>query len=306
MRFGLAGTGPWARIAHGPGLVRAKDVDLVGVWGRDPDKAASLAADLGATPYVDYGDFLRDVDAVAYCLPPDVQAELALEAVRAGKHVLLDKPVATSASAAHALADAAAAAGVGSVVFFTDRFAQQSREWFEQVRRSSGWQGGWLHWFSALQAPGNPFGDSPWRRQRGALWDTGPHAISTLTAALGPVTAVTAVPGVNDVATLVLQHEGGVTSTAMLTQYAPPAAEHFEAVVFGESGLLSLPPRVDETVPDLLAAAAEELCAAVEAGVAHDLDVRFGAHVVDLLVEAERQIAAAHADPDGERAEASS
>ena len=34
MRFGLVGTGPWARRTHGPGLKAASGVELVGVWGR--------------------------------------------------------------------------------------------------------------------------------------------------------------------------------------------------------------------------------------------------------------------------------
>jgi predicted dehydrogenase len=280
-------------MAHGPGLVRADGVELVGVWGRDPDKAAALAAELGARPYDDYPAMLRDVDAVAFCLPPDVQPGLALDAARAGKHLLLDKPVATTPAAAHALVEAVAAAGVASVVFFTDRFVQQSRDWIQEIRNTPGWQGGWLHWFSALQAPGNPFGASAWRHQRGALWDTGPHAISTLGAALGPVRSLTAVGGERDLVTLVLQHDAGLTSTAMLTQFAAPAAARFEVVVFGEAGLVPMPRRPETAAfAELLAVAAEELCAAADSGAGHELDVRFGAHVVDLLADAEAQVTA--------------
>ncbi len=293
MRFGLVGTGPWARIAHGPGLSRADGVELAGVWGRDPQKAAALADDLGTRPYDDYMALLRDVDAVAFCVPPDVQAALAPDAARAGKHLLLDKPVATSVEAAHALAAAVATAGVASVVFFTDRFVPRSRDWFSQVRGTPGWQGGWLHWFSAVQASDFGVDQSSWRYERGALWDTGPHAVSTLGAALGPVRSVTAVAGKGDLVTLVLHHDTGVTSTAMLTQFAAPAAARFEAVVFGEAGLFPMPPRPDAAVADLLAMAAVELCASAGSGVAHELDVRFGAHVVDLLADAEAQVGAA-------------
>ena len=47
LRFGLVGTGPWAMLAHGPGLLAADSVDLVGVWGRNPDKAAEVGRELG-------------------------------------------------------------------------------------------------------------------------------------------------------------------------------------------------------------------------------------------------------------------
>src|SRR5919199_2662254 len=193
MRFGLVGTGAWAAMAHGPGLVSVDEVEFVGVWGRHHNRALPLAQQLGVRAYDDYAALLRDVDAVAFTVPPDVQSVMATEAAKAGKHLLLEKPVSTSVSAAHALADAAR--DVASVVFFTDRFASASRLWFEDVLRTGGWLGAWMRWFSALQSEGNPFGASPWRRQLGALWDTGPHAFSTLTAALGPVTQVTATAG---------------------------------------------------------------------------------------------------------------
>ena len=43
MRFGLFGTGPWAHLAHAPGLAAHGDVEFAGVWGRDEAKAAALA-----------------------------------------------------------------------------------------------------------------------------------------------------------------------------------------------------------------------------------------------------------------------
>src|SRR4029453_1203317 len=106
---------------------------------------------------------------------------------KVGKHLLLEKPVAMTVAAVHTLLDAATSAGVASVVFFTDRFADASREWFREVRTTEGWRGGWLRSFGSLQEPDNPFGSSPWRLESGALGDTGRHSLSTLSAALGPV-----------------------------------------------------------------------------------------------------------------------
>ena len=181
MRFGLVGTGPWAHDDP-----RARALGGRWTWSSWASGAAirrrpvTLATTLGVAAYDDYDALLADVDAVAFSVPPDIQAEMALVAARAGKHLLLDKPVALSAEAARELRDAAAASGVASVVFFTDRFVETSREWFEHVRTTSGWGGGWLRWFSALQEPDNPYGASAWRHEQGALWDTGPHALSTL------------------------------------------------------------------------------------------------------------------------------
>jgi predicted dehydrogenase len=297
MRFGLVGTGPWAEKAHGPGLVAAEGVELVGVWGRAPEKAESLAGRLGTTAYDDYEALLADVDAVAFAVPPDIQAGMAVRAAQAGKHLLLDKPIALDVEAARELRDAAAGAGVASVVFFTDRFVDTSREWFEHVGTTPGWQGGWLRWFSALQEPDNPFGASPWRHEQGALWDTGPHALSTLSGALGPVASVEAAAGEGDFVVLVLHHESGATSSVQLTQFAPSAAAGFEAAVWGEDGILPMPPRPGDTaLSALLAIAAQELVRAAESGEAHPLDVAFGTRNVELLADAQAQL---DAEPNG-------
>jgi predicted dehydrogenase len=295
MRFGLVGTGPWAERVHGPALSGTPGIELVGVWGRSEERASALATDLGTTPYVDLDALVADVDAVAFAVPPDVQAELAVGVAGAGRHLLLEKPVATDPLRARAVQDAVAAAGVASVVFFTDRFSGAQRAWFAEVQEQGGWRGGWLRWFSALQAEDNPFGASPWRRERGALWDIGPHAISTLTAALGPIESVRATGGERDLVVLAFTHASGATSTATLTSFAPPAACGFEAAVWGKNGLLPMAPRPDAAPGDAFRTAAQELVAAASTGEKHPLDVTFGVHVVELLADAAEQVDGARA-----------
>src|SRR5580693_10720268 len=87
MRFGLVGTGYWAKITHAPAIASTPGAELVAVWGRDEAAAAALAAEYGATAHADFGAFLDRVDAVAFAVPPDVQAPLALQAARMGKHL---------------------------------------------------------------------------------------------------------------------------------------------------------------------------------------------------------------------------
>lgn len=293
MRFGLVGTGPWAGIAHGPGLLACPEAELVGIWGRDPAKAAALADEWGlalGAAYPDVDALLADVDAVAFAVPPSIQAELALRAARAGKHLLLDKPIALDVAAADALEAAVAANGVASLVFFTDRFVDTSRDWFAQVRATGGWRGAWFRWLSTLQAPGNPFGGSAWRREQGALWDTGPHALSTLTGALGPVARITAVAGDGDLVTLIVGHESGATSTVVLSQFAPPAAASFDCTLWGEAGLVPMPPRPDGRIVEIYATAAGELVRSATGGRPTDADVRLGATITRLLADAQAQL----------------
>ena len=199
---------------------------------------------------------------MAFAVPPVVQPGMAMQAAQAGKHLLLDKPIALDVAAADALESAVESSGVASVVFFTDRFVDTSRAWFERVQGTPGWRGAWYRWLSTLQAPDNPFGGSTWRRERGALWDTGPHALSTLIGALGPVATVTAVAGDGDLVTLVLRHDSGSTSTAALSQFAPPAAASFDCTLWGDAGLLPMPLRPDGRIVEIYATAASELVAA--------------------------------------------
>ncbi|HTZ26914.1 MAG TPA: Gfo/Idh/MocA family oxidoreductase [Streptosporangiaceae bacterium] len=294
MRFGLAGTGYWARIAHAAALASTPGVSLAAVWGRNLDAAGTLAAEHGAAGFSDVGAFLDAVDAVAFAVPPDVQAPLAVRAAEAGKHLLLEKPVALSVSDADKLVAAVDAAGVASVVFFTHQFNTEIRAWLADERArgaDGGWSGGVAVWLGAALQPDSPF-NTPWRRDKGGLWDLGPHVVAMLWACLGPVTSVTAVAGGTDVTHLVLRHSGGASSAATVTLSAPPPAAGNNLFVWGEAGRSVMPAMPDDPV-DALRVAALELVASAESGRPHPLDVRFGRDVVRVLADAQAQLEAA-------------
>jgi predicted dehydrogenase len=122
IRIATVGTAHWARAVHTSGLQAAPGFHLVGVWGRDQGKTQELARDRGVKAFTSFEAMLAAVDAVSFAVPPDIQEDLALRAIRAGKHVLLEKPIATNARATARMLEAADAAGVASVVFFTRRF----------------------------------------------------------------------------------------------------------------------------------------------------------------------------------------
>jgi len=227
MRFGLVGTGYWARVTHAPALACTEGAELAAVWGRDPRAAADLAAEYQATAYHDVSAFLAGIDAVSFAVPPDVQAPIATQAAIQGKHLLLEKPVALTEAAADGLVEAVERAGVASVVFFTQRFQPEVRAWLAEAQTRGGWAGGVSAWLGSALRESNPF-NTPWRRDRGGLWDVGPHMVSLLWASLGPVTSVTADPGPADVTHLVLHHQGGATSTTTVTLSATEAAAGFD------------------------------------------------------------------------------
>ena len=292
MRFGLVGTGPWATSVHGPALASTDGIELVGVWGRTPARSEGLAAALGVPMFPDLEAMLGDVDAVAFAVPPDVQPGLARRAARAGKHLLLDKPVAVTGAEARSLAEEARGQGVASVVFFTDRFSEEGAVWLDDVHRTGGWLGGDVQWLAALDSPGNPYAASAWRHERGALWDIGPHVLSTLIGALGPVGTVTGVAGARDLVHLVLEHSGGATSTATMSLFAPQPAVTHEVRVWGPHGVSRMPARAAGGAGAALSRAATALAISAETGEPHPSDLRLGVDVVQLLEDAEQQLRA--------------
>ncbi len=288
VRFGLVGTGFWAKVTHAPGIVASSDATLTAVWGRDPVATAGLATEYGAVAHADFDAFLADVDAVAFSVPPDVQAALAVRAARAGKHLLLEKPIALDESAGDALADAVSGSGVAAIVFFTHYFSAPVTTWFDEVDEA-GWLGGEAYWLGSALTDANPF-NTPWRREHGGLWDVGPHAVADLVRLLGPVVEVTAVAGGPDLTHLVLAHEGGASSTCTLTLSAPDPADGFTLMVWGPDGRAHLP--VDEVDSRAaLTVAVDDLVRLVETGEPkHRADLAFGREVLGVLAKAQGQL----------------
>ncbi|MFE2941404.1 Gfo/Idh/MocA family protein [Streptomyces sp. NPDC059255] len=302
-RIGLLGTGPWAERTHAPALAAHDGVVFSGVWGRRPEAATALAGAHGITAHsgeVGLDALFAESDAVAFALPPDVQAPLAARAAAAGCHLLLDKPVATTVRGAREVADAAAASGVASVVFCTLRFARDTAEWVDEQSAKGGWFTAHAQWLGALYAPGeeSPYAESPWRREKGGLWDVGPHALSALIPPLGDVTAVTAVHTEPDLTQLALRHVSGAASTVTLSLSAPRAGAGTGLELRGTHGVAVLPEGWGDPVGSF-GTAIDALLESVRTGAPHACDVRFGLRLTEILAEAEAQMAAAAAARTG-------
>src|SRR3954469_14711917 len=184
MRFGLVGTGFWARVTHAAGLQKHPDAELAGIWGRSPQKAAALADDLGVAAFDDLDAMLDVVDAVAFAVPPDAQAEFAVRAAERGRHLLLDKPLALDLAAADRVVRAVEESAVRATVFFTNRYVPEVDEWLGGLPGDD-WFAGRVRILGNIFEPGSPYADSGWRQERGALWDVLPHALSIALPILG-------------------------------------------------------------------------------------------------------------------------
>jgi predicted dehydrogenase len=287
MRFGVLGTGHRARTVHAAALAAHPSADLVGIWGRDLAKAKAVGAEFDVAGYADVDALLADVDAVAIAVPPDVQAPLAEHAAAAGKHLLLEKPIALDVAAADRVVAAVRTAGVASVVFFTFRFEVATSTWLTQASRTTP-AGGSASWLDSVAGPSSD--TSPWRSEHGALWDLGPHVLSLLLPALGPVVSVQAGGGLGDTVHLVLTHDSGAASTVTLSLTVAPLAAGMEFFVHGDAGRLVLLPGSEPT-NEAFGTAVDELMIAALTGGAHPCDAAFGRDVVAVLATARRALA---------------
>jgi predicted dehydrogenase len=275
--MGLLGTGFWARHTQAAALAAHPGVEFAGVWGRDAGKAEALAGDFGVRAYDDLDALFADVDGIAVAVPPDVQ----------GKHLLLDKPLALTVEAADRIVDAVTEKNLASLVFFTNRFAPVQSAFLAEQALVGGWYAAHGTHYASIFEPGNPYGESPWRRERGGLWDVGPHGLSIVLPLLGAVEEVSAVDGARQSTHLLLRHAGGAASTLSLTLDAAPGATTHVYNFFGENGAATLPD--GKTPPDEIfgMAAGQLIELAGQSSPQHPCDVHFGRSVVAVLAAAE-------------------
>jgi len=97
IRWGVLGTAKIAQRATIPSMQRAENCELFAIAGRNPEKAKAFQEEFGfRKAYGSYAALLEDpeVEAVYIPLPNDLHCEWTLKALRAGKHVLCEKPLA--------------------------------------------------------------------------------------------------------------------------------------------------------------------------------------------------------------------
>jgi len=295
LRFGLIGTGIWVRDVHAPAAAASDVVRFTSIYGRNEAAANAIGAANGAAPYTDLAAFLDTVDIVGIALPPEAQPEFAMAAIAAGKHLLLEKPVALDSEAATRIADELDAKALKSLVFFTNLMNPRYLSWLDDVRAVGGWTGGRIDSFSGVMIdPNNPFHSTlSWRAAAGALWDTAPHAVALLTQVFGPVIEVYAVAGKGDLKAATLTHRDGGLTTLNLAMDMSPAVPG-ETVIYGPAGKRAVPGAVLDwtaTSRQAYGNALHSLVASINDAPTTHPDARFGAYVTEVLVAIEQSLA---------------
>jgi UDP-N-acetylglucosamine 3-dehydrogenase len=193
LRFGQIGCGDIARIRYFPSYPAARSSELGAVCDPDPvrlEQIRSLFPE--AVCYDSYRALLQDqsVDAVVITTPPGTHRVIATEAARAGKHILLEKPMVLTLEDADAVMAAAENAGVSLLampfdqlrtLMETNRIIQEGR-----IGRPVSFEATVVH---------NGTNHSPWfyRRGGGVLSDLAIYPISWITGLVGAAARVSAI-----------------------------------------------------------------------------------------------------------------
>ena len=121
VRLAIVGTGGIAQ-RHISGLLQITNAQVVAMVDANRQRAEASAARMGATVYDTLADCLPLVDGVLIFTPPSTHRALAVEAMRAGKHVLVEKPISINVEDAQIMVEEAKKNGVELMVAFNMRF----------------------------------------------------------------------------------------------------------------------------------------------------------------------------------------
>lgn len=211
---GLVGAGPWARAMHARMLAAGPETRLAAVWARRPEAAHELASLHAAHAAASFDELLDRCEAVAFAVPPSVQAQLVPLAARRGKALLLEKPLGPDLASAQRVADAVQSAGVVSQLVLTKRYHPITDAFLEAARARdiTGARSCYLH--GAFL--GGDFATG-WRLEHGALLDLGPHLLDLLDSAVGPIKAIRSTGDSRRWIELSCEHDNGAVSQASLS-----------------------------------------------------------------------------------------
>jgi predicted dehydrogenase len=179
--FGVVGAGLWGSF-HCKTLNALPAAELTAVCDLDPKRAQAMQDEFGARRvYTDYRELIADpdVEAVTVATPDFAHGDIVMAALEAGKHVLSEKPLATTLGEAEKIAGLAAKSNVKVMVDFHNRVNPAVHAMKEAI--SAGEIGLPLHASARLSNTlFVPFDMLSWAAKSSALWFIGSHAVDAL------------------------------------------------------------------------------------------------------------------------------
>jgi predicted dehydrogenase len=176
--FALIGAGLWGEM-HAQAYRSHPDAQLAAVCDLNEERASRIASEYeAARSCTDWREIASDdtIDAVSIVTPDFAHREIAVALARAGKHLLVEKPLATTVEECEAIIGAAKDAGVKLMVDFHNRWNPPFHQAHEMLRSGEAGAARFVQvWLSNTTAV--PFGMLSWAAQSSSLWFLGSHAI---------------------------------------------------------------------------------------------------------------------------------
>jgi UDP-N-acetylglucosamine 3-dehydrogenase len=219
IRLGILGCGAITRLEHLPAVLAHPEVELIALVDSDTDRAHALAQSRSVQCQIsaDYHPLISQLDALINALPNSLHAPVTLDVLRAGVHVLCEKPLAIEASDALACAVMAEQQGLVLAVGMNRRFFASHKLMrlvldegaLGPLKSYNCEWGGAFDWKSA-----SGFYFSKALAGGGAMIDFGVHLLDSLIDWFGPVSAFSYQDdnwgsGIEANAIMELQHSGG-------------------------------------------------------------------------------------------------
>ena len=189
---------------------------------------------------------------------------------------------------AERLADAVDEAGVSTLLFLTNRFTAEGREFVRRVAETEP-QAAQVRFVGGGSLPGSFFA-TPWRVARGALLDLGPHVLDLLVAALGPVAEITATGDPTRVVALNTGTSPGSSARRCSRSPRQDAEDAMVCHVHTDSGPVVFDSRTVSDTRQVLSTIAARVLRVGPHGRPHALDVHRGVMLQRLLEQAERSL----------------
>jgi predicted dehydrogenase len=283
----LVGAGRRAAQVHAPTLAGSPDVRFAGVWAPTPGPVRELADRHHVRPFDRFADLLDHCDAVAFAVPPSVQAELAVAAAQRGKAVFLERPMAGDIAGAENLVEAVQRSKVVSQIGLAWRYSTEVRRFLDTEVRRIKPHGGAGRLLTGSHLSGGSV--SAWRIERGVLRDQGVDLLDLLEATLGEIVGVAAHGDRRGWVGLMLDHQVGRFSEASMSAMVAPEIFRADVEIFGPGGGAALD-CTRASGPHVYRTMYREFADAISSGGAPALDARHGLHLQRVIESADTDV----------------
>ncbi|MFC0472680.1 Gfo/Idh/MocA family protein [Halalkalibacter kiskunsagensis] len=257
MKVGVIGCGSIAKHRHLPEYANNKEVEIVAVCDIVEDRVHEFAKEYSAKAYTSYEELLAspDVDAVSVCTPNYLHAPVSIAALQAGKHVLCEKPMATSRADAEKMIATAKESNKKLMIAHNQRFVPSHQKARQLIENG---EVGKIYSFRTAFGHGGPErwsadGEVSWFFKKdeafiGAMGDLGVHKTDLLRFILGEEfvevgafveTSAKQNADVDDTAVCVLKSESGIIGT-LAASWSYVSKEDNSTIIYGENAILRL------------------------------------------------------------------